>query len=316
VAQTISVPFNDVGALEALFAERGSEIACFMLEPIAGNMGFVAPDPDYLERAREITREYGALLVFDEVITGFRAAYGGAQERFGITPDLTALGKIIGGGMPVGAVGGRQEIMSLLAPSGPVYQAGTLSGNPITMAAGAATLQELSKPGVYEALEESGNYFFGHLAEIAARTLGGGSGTAAGNNGAGGAGSGASESSSGAAGGARGGSAAGEGATGSHAGGAGSGAGPAAGGAGGGTCLNYAGSFGTLFFTEGPVRDYAGAKASDTQKHADFFNGMLRRGVYVPPAQFECTFISTAHTREHLDAALQAAEDTLKEMAS
>jgi len=152
-ADTLLLEYNDVEALEALFAERGEEIACVIVEPVAGNMGVVPPRPGFLEAARRLCTEYGALLVFDEVITGFRVAWGGAQERFGILPDLTTLGKIIGGGLPVGAFGGRRDLMETVAPLGSTYQAGTLAGNPLAMAAGAATLGVLSEPGVYERLE-------------------------------------------------------------------------------------------------------------------------------------------------------------------
>lgn len=153
---TLVVPYNDLGAVEALFAEVGEEIAAVLVEPVAGNMGVVLPQEGYLEGLRRITREHGALLILDEVITGFRLAYGGAQTLWGLDPDLTCLGKVIGGGLPVGAYGGRAEIMAWVAPEGPVYQAGTLSGNPLAMAAGIATLQELQKPGVYETLAALG----------------------------------------------------------------------------------------------------------------------------------------------------------------
>lgn len=153
---TLVVPYNDLPAVEALFAEVGTEIAAVIVEPVAGNMGVVLPQEGYLEGLRRITQEHGALLILDEVITGFRLAYGGAQTLWGLAPDLTCLGKVIGGGLPVGAYGGRAEIMALVAPEGPVYQAGTLSGNPLAMAAGIATLEELRKPGVYETLEALG----------------------------------------------------------------------------------------------------------------------------------------------------------------
>lgn len=150
---TLVLPWNDVAACRELFSQRGSEIAALILEPVVGNMGCVPPEPGFLELLRELTLKSGALLVFDEVMTGFRLAYGGAQARFGIQPDLTTLGKIIGGGLPVGAYGGRREIMQCVSPVGPVYQAGTLSGNPLAVAAGLATLSLLREPGVYEKLE-------------------------------------------------------------------------------------------------------------------------------------------------------------------
>ncbi|HLK67253.1 MAG TPA: glutamate-1-semialdehyde 2,1-aminomutase [Bryobacteraceae bacterium] len=152
---TLALPFNSVGALEEAFRAHGDRIACVIVEPVVGNMGCVPPLPGYLEAMREITARYGALLIFDEVMTGFRVAFGGAQQRFGIRPDLTTLGKVIGGGLPVGAYGGRRDIMSKVAPLGPIYQAGTLSGNPLAVAAGLAMLRHLkAHPEVYTALEE------------------------------------------------------------------------------------------------------------------------------------------------------------------
>ncbi|MCF8067262.1 MAG: glutamate-1-semialdehyde 2,1-aminomutase [Desulfobacterales bacterium] len=154
VANTLSLPYNDINCITSLMEERGNEIACIIVEPIAGNMGMVPPVAGFLEALRELTAKHGALLIFDEVMTGFRVAHGGAQSLFNITPDLTTMAKIIGGGLPVGAYGGKKEIMSQIAPSGSIYQAGTLSGNPLAMAAGIATLKELKKPGFYEALDE------------------------------------------------------------------------------------------------------------------------------------------------------------------
>jgi glutamate-1-semialdehyde 2,1-aminomutase len=152
-AQTLSVPYNDVHAVRAAFEAHRGQIAAVIVEPVAGNMGVIPPADGFLQHLRALTREHGAVLVFDEVITGFRVALGGAQERYRVTPDLTCLGKIVGGGLPVGAYGGRREIMQLIAPLGPVYQAGTLSGNPLAMAAGIATLRLLAEPGVYDHLE-------------------------------------------------------------------------------------------------------------------------------------------------------------------
>jgi glutamate-1-semialdehyde 2,1-aminomutase len=164
---TIVLPFNEVEAVRAAFSANPDQIAGIILEPVPGNAGLYLPRPGYLEALREITREHGALLIFDEVMTGFRLAYGGAQERFGITPDLSCFGKIIGGGLPVGAFGGRSEIMELLAPLGPVYQAGTLSGNPVAMAAGIAALEELSKRDAYRKLEELGEQLENGMNEAA-----------------------------------------------------------------------------------------------------------------------------------------------------
>jgi glutamate-1-semialdehyde 2,1-aminomutase len=153
---TLSVPYNDLENVEQCFAHRGDDIAAVIVEPVAGNMGVVPPVPTFLQGLRDVTSRYGALLVFDEVITGFRLAWGGAQNLFGILPDLTCLGKIIGGGLPVGAYGGRADVMGMVAPDGPVYQAGTLSGNPVAMSAGLASLRELAKPSSYQRLEELG----------------------------------------------------------------------------------------------------------------------------------------------------------------
>jgi len=152
-ANTLTAPYNDLEAVKTLFAENPGEIAGVILEPVVGNAGFITPEPGFLEGIREITRDNGALLVFDEVMTGFRISYGGAQAKFGITPDLTTMGKVIGGGLPVGAYGGRAEIMAMVSPAGPMYQAGTLSGNPLAMTAGIKTLQLLKQPGTYERLD-------------------------------------------------------------------------------------------------------------------------------------------------------------------
>jgi len=152
-ASTLTAPYNDLEAVKQLFAENPGEIAGVILEPVVGNAGFITPEPGFLEGIRELTKENGALLVFDEVMTGFRISYGGAQAKFGITPDLTTMGKVIGGGLPVGAYGGRADIMSMVAPAGPMYQAGTLSGNPLAMTAGIKTLELLKQPGSYERLE-------------------------------------------------------------------------------------------------------------------------------------------------------------------
>ncbi len=152
-ANTLTAPYNDLEAVKELFAENPDAISGVILEPVVGNAGFITPEPGFLEGLRELTKENGALLVFDEVMTGFRISYGGAQARFGVTPDLTTMGKVIGGGLPVGAYGGRAEIMSMVAPAGPMYQAGTLSGNPLAMTAGIKTLELLRQEGTYERLE-------------------------------------------------------------------------------------------------------------------------------------------------------------------
>jgi glutamate-1-semialdehyde 2,1-aminomutase len=151
-ANTLTAPYNDLEAVKQLFAENPAAISGVILEPIVGNAGFIQPEPGFLEGLRELTKEHGALLVFDEVMTGFRISYGGAQAHFGVTPDLTTMGKVIGGGLPVGAYGGRRDIMEMVAPAGPMYQAGTLSGNPLAMTAGIKTLELLRQPGTYEKL--------------------------------------------------------------------------------------------------------------------------------------------------------------------
>jgi glutamate-1-semialdehyde 2,1-aminomutase len=166
-ADTLVTPYNDFNEVEQLLNKFTSEIAAVIVEPIAGNMGLVLPKPDFLKHLRSLTHEYGAMLIFDEVITGFRVAYGGAQELYGINPDLTCLGKIIGGGLPIGAYGGRKEIMEMIAPLGPVYQAGTLAGNPIAMTAGIETLKVLDKPRVYEELEQKSFLLAKGITEVA-----------------------------------------------------------------------------------------------------------------------------------------------------
>ena len=153
-AQTFVLPYNDIPALDALFAQQGSEIACVIVEPVAGNMNLIPPAPGFLEALRDTTQKHGSLLIFDEVMTGFRVALGGAQALYGIKPDLTTLGKIIGGGLPVGAFGGRKDVMQMLAPLGPVYQAGTLSGNPLAVTAGLVVLDAISQPGFHQRLTE------------------------------------------------------------------------------------------------------------------------------------------------------------------
>lgn len=249
-SNTLTAPFNDLEAVKALFAENPGEVAGVILEPVVGNAGFIPPDAGFLEGLREITKENGALLVFDEVMTGFRIAYGGAQEKFGVTPDLTTLGKIIGGGLPVGAYGGRRDIMTLVAPSGPMYQAGTLSGNPLAMTAGIKTLELLQKPGTYEYLDKITKKLADGFLSIAKET--------------------------------------------GHA---------ACGG-------QISGMFG-FFFTAGPVHNYEDAKRSDLGKFSRFHRGMLERGIYLAPSQFEAGFTAVAHTDEDIDKTLAAARDVM-----
>ena len=250
---TLTASFNDVGGVERILEAHRGKLACVIVEPVAGNMGVVAPHGAFLERLRDLTRHYGIVLVFDEVITGFRLGYGGAQLRYGVIPDLTCLGKIIGGGLPVGAYGGPHHIMKLIAPEGPVYQAGTLSGNPLAVTAGIETLKLLKKPGVYRQLEERGRLLSEGLLE-AARELGVG------------------------------------------------------------VTLNRVGSMMTLFFTPGPVTDYASAKKSDTLAFARFFRAMLEEGIYLPPSQFEAAFLSTAHTSADIAKTVRAARTAFKKL--
>lgn len=250
---TLTAPYNDLEAVKALFEEHPNQIAGVILEPVVGNAGFIPPDAGFLEGLRVLTRENGALLVFDEVMTGFRIAYGGAQEKFGITPDLTTLGKIIGGGLPVGAYGGRADIMSMVAPSGPMYQAGTLSGNPLAMTAGIKTLELLQKPGTYEYLEKITKKLSDGLLKIA------------------------KESGHSVCGG------------------------------------NISGMFG-LFFTSGPIHNYEDAKKSDLAKFSRFHRGMLERGIYLAPSQFEAGFTSVAHTEEDIDRTLAAAKEVMSSL--
>jgi glutamate-1-semialdehyde 2,1-aminomutase len=169
-SNTLTAPYNDLDAVKQLFEENPGEVAGVMLEPIVGNAGFIPPEPGFLAGLRELTQEHGALLVFDEVMTGFRIAYGGVQEKFGITPDLTTLGKVIGGGLPVGAYGGRKDIMAMVAPAGPMYQAGTLSGNPLAMTAGIKTLELLRQPGSYETLDRITSRLINGLLSVAKET--------------------------------------------------------------------------------------------------------------------------------------------------
>lgn len=253
--QTLVAPYNDPEAVRLLFERYPDEIACVIIEPVAANMGVVPPEEGFLASLRELTRASGALLVFDEVITGFRLSLGGAQAVYGVEPDLTCLGKVIGGGLPVGAYGGRREIMERMAPTGDVYQAGTLSGNPMAMAAGIVTLRTLQDAAVYRTLDElTGRLTEGLLAaarraEIDVR-------------------------------------------------------------------INRAGSMFTLFFTSVPVTDYATARLADTERYARYFRGMMERGVYLPPSQFEACMLSLAHTVGDIEETLAAAEAALAGLGS
>jgi len=225
------VPYNDVGAAEAVV----DGAACIFVEPVAGNMGVVPPAEGFLEGLRRLCDETGALLVFDEVITGFRVARGGAQERFGVMPDLTVLGKIVGGGLPLAAFGGPAELMQRLAPVGDVYQAGTLSGNPLATAAGLSVLRRLT-PEVYEELERRGARLEQGLHDAAP-----------------------------------------------------------------GCCVQRVGAMATLFAQPGPVLNLDDARASSTVRYGELFRGLLERGIYVAPSQFEALFLSLAHGDAEID---------------
>lgn len=241
-AETIVVEYNDVEGMESAFAKYGHELAAFIVEPIAANMGLVPPKPGYLAKARELTSHHGVLLIFDEVISGFRVSAGGAQELFGVMPDITCLGKIVGGGLPVGAYGGRAWLMENLAPIGPVYQAGTLSGNPLAMTSGLATLREIKKrkTEVYATLEALSSRFVSLLAEMFTE-------------------------------------------------------------ADVPVQIQRVGSLLTPFLASDPIINYPGAKASDTALFARLFHALLKRGVNLPPSQYECMFISTAHTEKDIE---------------
>ncbi len=254
VKHTLTAQFNRLDTVEALFQRWPEDIACVIVEPVAANMGVVAPAPGFLEGLRALCNRYGALLIFDEVITGFRLAPGGAQEYFGVRADLVTFGKIIGGGMPVGAYCGSRALMEQVAPCGPVYQAGTLSGNPVAMAAGLAQLRYIqAHRDLYAGLEDY------------ARTLAEGMRSAAARHGV-------------------------------------------------GVAVNQIGSLVSPFFTPTEVTTFVDAKGSDVGRYARYFKGMLERGIYLAPAQFEAMFVSTAHTRSDLEATLKAVEETFAEL--
>ena len=255
VAEILVPPYNDTDAVAQIVSEQGDDIAAIIVEPVAGNMGLVPPDEGFLAGLREAADSCGALLIFDEVISGFRlgpTTYGALCD---VKPDLTTLGKIIGGGMPIGAFGGREDVMRSLAPLGPVYQAGTLSGNPVAVAAGLATLHLLKQEDPYGRLEALGRRLAAGLdSSAAAHGLP------------------------------------------MH-------------------CAQLGGMF-TPFFTPDPVTDLAAAKRSDTKAHAAFFHGMLSRGIYLPPSQFEVGFVSAAHREAEIDAFVDAAASALAKSAT
>jgi glutamate-1-semialdehyde 2,1-aminomutase len=249
---TLIARYNDAASVERLFTAHRGEIAALIVEPIAGNMGLVPPAERFLAGLRQLCSTHGAVLIFDEVISGFRVGPGGAQKHFGIAPDLTCLGKIIGGGLPVGAYGGRADLMELVSPAGPVYQAGTLSGNPLAMSAGIWCLDQL-KPRLYTQLAALTTRLAAGLADAARR-------------------------------------------------------------AGVKLHVNAFGSLLTPFFVDRPVRDFESATRSDTSLYARFFRGMIARGIYPPPSQFEAWFLSAAHTVKDVDATITAARGAMSEL--
>ncbi len=250
---TLALPYNDLEAVEAAFEAHPKQIAAVILEPVVGNAGCIPPAEGYLVGLRSLTRRHGALLIVDEVMTGFRVALGGACALYGLAPDLVTLGKIVGGGLPVGVFGGRRELMEMISPLGPVYQAGTLSGNPLAMAAGLATVSYLQEHAeeVYPRLEKTAKAVAQGVAAEAAR-------------------------------------------------------------AGVAMTLNRVGSMWTWFFTEGPVRNYEEAAESDTKAFGRFHRGMLERGVWLPPSQFEAAFLSAAHGEAEAEKTLEAAREALR----
>jgi glutamate-1-semialdehyde 2,1-aminomutase len=249
-AETLNAAYNDLQSVQQLFEVNPGQIAGILIEPVAGNMGCIPPEPVFLEGLRQLADQYGACLIFDEVMSGFRVALGGAQQRYGVMPDITCLGKIIGGGLPVGAYGGKKEIMAQVAPEGPMYQAGTLSGNPLAMAAGLETLKLLSQPGVYERLEMLSEQLGQGLIEICQRK-------------------------------------------------------------GIPHVATRVGAMLTLFFAEGPIRNYQDVCRFDRERFNRFFWGMLDQGVYLAPSQFEAGFLSLAHTEEDICQTLAAAEKAI-----
>ena len=253
IQNTLSLPYNDIERFKQVMAKKGDQVACVILEPVAGNMGMVRPRDGFLETLREETEKHGVVLIFDEVMTGFRVAKTSAQGLFNITPDLTCFGKIIGGGLPVGAYGGKKEIMSQIAPTGPVYQAGTLSGNPLAMAAGIATLTALQKDGVYDILEARTRALVTGLQAIADE-------------------------------------------------------------AGIPFQAGHVGSMAGFFFTDRNVYDFEDAKTSDLDRFAAFYRGMLEKGVYLAPSQFEACFVSLAHTEKDIEDTIAAAKTVMAEI--
>ena len=273
---TLALPYNDLDAVEQAFRKFAGKIACVIVEPVVGNMGCVPPRDGYLQGLRAITQREGALLIFDEVMTGFRVAFGGASELYGVKADLVTLGKIIGGGLPVGAYGGAAKIMDMIAPVGPVYQAGTLSGNPLAMAAGITTLRTLreNRERLYKQLDKNSSELVAGVLQAAQAVLGQKIPTPAKDAGV------------------------------VHP----SPTGPLP------MTANRVGSMFTFFFTDRQVTDWESAATSDTAKFGKFHNAMLNAGVWLPPSQFEAAFMSAAHTKHDIEDTLKAARKALGQL--
>lgn len=254
-SQTLIAEYNDLASVEANITANLDTVAAVIIEPVPGNMGLVLPDPGFLADLRALTQDAGVLLVFDEVMSGFRLAYGGAQELYNIDPDLSCFGKVIGGGLPLAAVGGKADIMDCLAPLGLVYQAGTLSGNPLAVTAGVETLKIMKHPGAYERLNELG----GRLADGLRRAIQD---------------------------------------------------------AGIQACVNQLGSMITVFFGVDQARNYSAAVNCDTKLFARYFHGMIERGIYLPPSQFEAAFVSLAHGEPEIDETIFAATEVMQTLRS
>lgn len=250
---TLTAPYNDFDAVKKIFDANPDAIACVILEPVVGNSGLILPEENFLKKLRELTQAKGALLIFDEVMTGFRVALGGAQAKYKIKPDLTTLGKVIGGGLPVGAFGGRVEIMDMLAPLGPVYQAGTLSGNPLAMVAGIETIKLIGASGIFKKVEKQTQKLAFGLKKLAKER---------------------------------------------------------------GIELQtpHSGAMMGIFFSESPVRNLGEAMASEGEKFKKFFQGMLSRGVYLPPSAYEAWFVSLAHGEKEIEKTLRIAGEVFQDV--
>lgn len=251
VGETLIAEFNNIDSVEILFKKYPQQIAAVILEPIMGNMGVIKPQDHFLESLRQLCTDNETLLIFDEVITGFRFTRGGAQSYYGIVPDLTCLGKIIGGGLPVGAFGGKADIMDQLSPDGAVYQAGTLSGNPLALSAGLAMLEELDKPETYKHLQANAESFSSGIRQILEPYQGK-------------------------------------------------------------LQYNVAGTLSTIFFSSTPIKNAQDSRQCDTERYAKFFKGLINKGIYLAPSQFEAIFVSGAHTQKDFDKTFEAVEQTIK----